>query len=343
MLRSILVPSILALIVATPFLFSKSNTKRTGLGTGPGNYQAQYGGYSRGLSATLPNSQNFGNLQRQNGANPFHQANATLGSNTNGSLNSQSAPIGNPGLAALDNPALRQPIAATAIAPGFPNTQPIPMGQPIPGGLPAGLPGGFSGQGTQPDLSQWTPDFGAAQTFVLPGNAHGPDLNAQPLEFLPVTNFEEIFRFDINPTWIKQRWKRVSTSPGERDFHGLRVALITGTNSWDLHGSLTYYLDTSQRVQRITFRGWTGDSTKVVSLLTQRYQFRPQQTHWAGFYIAGTKRKTTGGLLMQHPTVIQTDNPVQQVAIVLEINNPSGKSVLSHDFHSLIEGSLSTR
>lgn len=319
MLRSLLVPSILALIVATPFLFSKSNTKRAGVRTGPTNYQAGYGGAGR--PTFLPSSQSLGNLRRPNGANPFHQANATIGSNTSHPLNSQSAPLGNPNLTALDNPALQQPTHQI----GFPNVPPV-------GVLP--------GQGLPPDLSQWTPDYGAAQTFVLTGNAHGPDLNAQPLDFLPVTNFEEIFRFDVNQNWIKQRWKRVSTSPGERNLHGLRVALITGTNSWDLHGSLTYYLDASQRVQRITFRGWTGDATKLVNLLTQRYQFRPRQTHWAGFYIAQKKRTTTGGLLMQHPTVIQTDNPVQQVAIVLEINNPAGKSVLSQDFHSLIEGSL---
>lgn len=330
MFRSILVPSILAFIVATPFLFSKSNTKPAGSRTGAANYQAGYNGAgtSNGLPAILPSSQSFGNLQGANGASPFHQANATIGSNTSHSLNSQSAPIGNPNLAAFDNPALGQPVGSAAPQVVFPNGQPI---------------GGFPVHGVQPDFSQWTPDYGAAQTFVLPGNAHGPNLNAKPLEFLPVTNFEEIFRFDVNQTWIKQRWKRVSTSPGDRGLHGLRVALITGTNSWDLHGSLTYYLDSSQRVQRITFRGWTGDPTKLVNLLTQRYQFSPQQTHWAGFYIAQKRRTPTGGLLMQHPTVIQTDNPVQQVAIVLEINNPAGKSVLSQDFHSLIEGSLSTQ
>jgi len=329
MLRSLFIPSILALIVATPFLFSKSNTKQPGVPTGPVAQQAGYAGTGSGIPAILPSTQSFGNLQGTNGTtNPFQRANASIGSSTNYSVNSQNAPIGNPNLAGLDNPALGQSLGSVMPQVAFPTGPAI---------------GGWPGQGIQPDFSQMTPDFGAAQTFVLPGNAQGPNLNAQPLEFLPVTNFEEVFRFDVNPTWIKQRWKRVSTSPGEPGLHGLRVALITGTNSWDLHGSLTYYLDASQRVQRITFRGWAGDATKLVSLLTQRYQFRPQQTHWAGFYIAQNKRTPTGGLLMQHPTVIQTDNPVQQVAIVLEINNPAGKSVLSPDFHSLIEGSMSTR
>ena len=328
MLRTLLVPSILALIVATPFLFSKSNTKQKGAGTGAAAYQTGFGNSGNGMPSILPSAQSVGGQYSAGGTNPFYQANATIGSSgSNTSLNSQSAPIGNPNLVTVDNPALGQVIASPQF--GFP---------PV-----AGVPGGWPGQGIQPDFSGMTPDFGAAQTFVLPGNAHGPNLSAQPLEFLPVTNFEEIFRFNIDQNWIKRRWKRVSTSPGDAGLHGLRVALITGTNSWDLHGSLTYYLDTSQRVQRITFRGWSGDATKLTNLLTQKYGFRPQQTHWAGFYIAQKKRTPTGGLLMQHPTVIQTDNPVQQIAIVLEINNPAGKSVLSRDFHSLIEGSMRTR
>ena len=328
MFRTLFIPSILALIVATPFLFSKSNSKRTGVRNGAAAYQTGYGETGNGLPSILPSSQSFGGQYSAGGTNPFYQANATIGSDGSGTaLNSQTAPIGNPNLAAFDNPALGHVIPTTG-GPQF-------AFPPVAGGWP--------GQGIQPDFSGMTPDYGAAQTFVLPGNAHGPNLSAQPLEFLPVTNFEEIFRFDISQNWIKQRWKRVSTSPGDAGLHGLRVALITGTNSWDLHGSLTYYLDTSQRVQRITFRGWSGDATKLTNLLTQKYGFRPQQTHWAGFYIAQKKRTPTGGLLMQHPTVIQTDNPVQQIAIVLEINNPAGKSVLSRDFHSLIEGSMRTR
>ncbi len=337
MLRSILVPPILALIVATPFLFSKSNSKQTDVQSwqsGSTNYQAGYdsAGNPRGIPTALPNARTVNGHQQ--GTSPFYQANAQgsamrrSNDALNSPLNSQNAPIGNPSLIGADNPALGQ------VNPW------VGMPQAFPAASGAGI---WSGQGIPPNFNGMTPDYGAAQTFVLPGNAHGPDFTAQPLEFLPVTNFEEIFRFDVTPNWIKQRWKRVSTSPGEKGLHGLRVALITGTNSWDLHGSLTYYLDASQRPQRITFRGWAGDATKLTNLLTQKYGFRPQQTHWAGFYIAQKKRTPTGGMLMQHPTVIQTDNPVQQVAIVLEINNPAGKSVLSQEFHSLIQGSMSTR
>ena len=70
------------------------------------------------------------------------------------------------------------------------------------------------------------PDYGSAQYFVLPGDANGPNFNAQPLPFVPVMDFAEILRFDLNPNWIKQRWNRVSTSPGEDGLQGFRVALV---------------------------------------------------------------------------------------------------------------------
>ena len=130
------------------------------------------------------------------------------------------------------------------------------------------------------------PDMMAAQTVILPGNEFGPDLTAKPLEFLPITDFSEIFRFNVTPNWVKGRWKRISTNPGEDGLQGMRVALVTGVNSWDLHGSLTYYFDNSKKCQRITFRGWTGDPSRFLNMLTQRFDFEAQETHLAGFYLA---------------------------------------------------------
>ena len=184
-----------------------------------------------------------------------------------------------------------------------------------------------------------TPDLRSAQTLIFPGNEFGPDLNAQPLEFLPITDFGEIFRFDISPDWVKSRWKRISTNPGDDDLQGLRVALVTGVNSWDLHGSLTYFFDASKQCQRITFRGWTGDPHRLLTLLSQRFGFEAQKTQLAGFYLARKFWKTTGGLLMKHPPVIYAENPTEQLAIVMEINNPAGRTKLSDDFQSLIDGS----
>ena len=182
------------------------------------------------------------------------------------------------------------------------------------------------------------PDFAKAETVVYPGDANGPDLSAQPMSFNPTIDLSSLFRFDITEQSITSRWDRVSTSPLDQGLHGMRVAVVTGTNSWDLHGSLTYFFDATHRLQRITFRGWTGDPTRLVQTLQQQHKFRARPTHWAVLYLA--KR---GGLLMKHPAVIDKSNPVQQLALILEINNPGGKTPLSNDFQSLLPAALATQ
>lgn len=166
----------------------------------------------------------------------------------------------------------------------------------------------------------------------------GVDLSMPPMEFVPAANLEEIFNFDISANWIKNRWKRVSTSPGGDGLHGLRVALVTGTNAWDLHGSLTYYFDQNQKCQRITFLGWTGDGSRMEAMLTQKYGFRSQATHLAGLLLRKSVWETTGALILQYPAVIRTDNPVQQVAILFEMNNPKSRFVISEEVGLQIKG-----
>lgn len=191
------------------------------------------------------------------------------------------------------------------------------------------------------DFSNMTPDYGAAQTFVFPGNELGPDLTAEPLEYLPVQDFSEIFQFNLTKSWVQRRWKRISTNPTDfrNEFSGMRIPLVTGTNTWDLHGSLTYYFDNQQQLQRITFRGWTGDPQKLLNLLTSQYQFKPQPTTLAGFYLGETRRKTHGGIMLKSPPVIDANNPFQQYGIVMEMNRPEGQSELSDEYRRLIAGS----
>ncbi len=179
------------------------------------------------------------------------------------------------------------------------------------------------------------PPAAVNHSVILPGNAYGPNFAAIPLEFMPVTNLAEIFRFDVNPDWVKQRWDRASFRTGESDLSGLRVPLVTGVNTNDLFGSLTYYFDSNQRVQKITFRGWSGNPDVLVNFVTSRFQFRKQPTSAAGLYVAGSRRKKTGVLLLQYPTVIQASNPTQQVAILLEINNPNGSLQISNEVAAL--------
>lgn len=183
-----------------------------------------------------------------------------------------------------------------------------------------------------------TPDFAKTQTLIFAGDANGPDLSSAPMSFTPTIDLASLFRFDISESWVTQRWQRVSTCPADQGLHGLRVALVTGTNSWDLHGALTYYFDSGHRLQRITYRGWTGDANRLLQILQQQHQLAPQPTHWAGVYLS--KRS---GLLMKRPAVIDKSNAVQQLALILELNNPAGSSTLSADFQSLSRAAIVSR
>ncbi len=171
---------------------------------------------------------------------------------------------------------------------------------------------------------------------ILPGTSQGPDFNAVPLEFMPVTNLNEIFRFDINAAWVRQRWDRVSTTAGGQGLQGLRVALVTGVNTQDLFGSLTYFFDANQVPQKITFRGWTGDPNSLIQFVTQGFGFKKQPTSAAGLYIAKSWQKSTGVLFLQNASVARANHPTQQVAVLLEFNNPNGPYLLTTEVASLV-------
>ena len=170
-----------------------------------------------------------------------------------------------------------------------------------------------------------------ANTTVLPGDGNGPYGNAIPLEFMPITNLGEIIRFDVSPEWVRQRWERASLTDGDIGLTGMRVPLVTGVNANDLFGSLTYYFDSQQTVQRITFQGWAGDPSRMVGFLTSSYGFKNQPTSAAGLYVTKRFGYSTGVLYMQHSNVIQRSNPTQQVAMMLEVNNPNGPYRLSQE------------
>lgn len=198
----------------------------------------------------------------------------------------------------------------------------------------AGIETGFNPARDAGSLSP--PPLPIESDVILPGNEFGPDQNAIPLEFMPITNLAEIFRFDVKPDWVSQRWQRVSNSAGGPGLAGMRVPLVTGVNSDDLFGSLTYFFDANQQLQQITFRGWSGNPTGLVNLMTSRYGLKNQPTTGASLYVAGDSDEQKGILYLQQPNVVSSNNPSQRYAILLELNNPAGPTTLSQQATSLL-------
>ena len=89
-----------------------------------------------------------------------------------------------------------------------------------------------------------------------------------------VMHFGQIFRFDLTPDHVMQRWQRVSAGLSDMDLHGYRVPLVTGIEETDLAGSLTYYFDPKQRVRRIAFFGTTANPTRLVEFLQTQLRYR---------------------------------------------------------------------
>ncbi len=89
-----------------------------------------------------------------------------------------------------------------------------------------------------------------------------------------ISNFGDVFRFDLSPQAITQKWSRVSTGLGDLRFQGYRVPLVTGTDESDLAGSLTYYFDGQPKARRITFLGSTGNPQRLIEFMTKNFGFR---------------------------------------------------------------------
>ncbi len=326
MLRSILLPTLIACAIAFPLLYQKSTSRSL-------NPQGQND--HRDFSYYVSNPQGSVNANRNYPTNASNSSYTPLGAAQPSipvtPASAQRSIFGGPAQSVPTAPQIAMPQLAGPSSPA--TSMPVTMQ-----GSSAG--GGFltTSSVSNPgfDFSQMTPDYGAVETLTFRGNAYGPDLTAQPMQFVPVSNFQEIFRFDVSPTWAKQRWERLTTIPAENGLHGLRTALVTGTNSWDLNGALTYFFDQNHRTQRITFRGWVGDPSRLIDLATKQFGLQPRPTHWAGLYVAKFGAAETGGLLMKDPDSIDRRNQVQRTAVIMELNQPAGGFKLSKEFRGFM-------
>ncbi|PHS18340.1 MAG: hypothetical protein COA78_02410 [Blastopirellula sp.] len=150
-------------------------------------------------------------------------------------------------------------------------------------------------------------------------------------------SLQEALNFEATPRWIMARWPRVSTTLADLNLEGLRVPLVTGTEVNDLAGSLTYYFDRNQRVQRITFRGQTGDDRKIIQMLTSKpFEFQREPSLGAGLYMTRWNGKPTSIFRVTNAPVIYASSPHSRHQVELEINRPSKYYSLSPDMQAIV-------
>jgi hypothetical protein len=163
------------------------------------------------------------------------------------------------------------------------------------------------------------PTGAAADLPPLPGGA-------ELLAKAPTHNdLAEIFRWDVTTAWILARWPRVSAGLSEVEMQGYRVPLVTGTATDDLAGSLTYYFNKRQRVQRITFFGTTGDSRRLVALLATKFGFVRELNDDPSLFLYRVRegRKVLSELRIKPAHVVRSDEPYSRFDVALLIERPA--------------------
>jgi hypothetical protein len=151
-----------------------------------------------------------------------------------------------------------------------------------------------------------------------------------PLEGTRSVSLEEVFRFDVTREWVYERWARKSTALAELGSYGIRVPLVTGTQIHDLAGSLTYFFDSAGKVQRISFKGNTGDTTRIVMLAVQRHGMQQQNSQFVGEQVFEVRRgdDVFSELRTRPSSVLWSSSPHESFAVELDLQGPNATTPL---------------
>ncbi len=140
----------------------------------------------------------------------------------------------------------------------------------------------------------------------------------------PISDFLEIFNFDITPDWVEAHWSCV-TLVGPLSTRGYRVPISTGPTSSDLVGSLTYYFNNRLELEKITFEGFTGDLDRLlISLKYFQMSKRTTSDPNAILYLSENQANGQQSFLKTYFRLFPKDekNPNKKFWITMELYPP---------------------
>jgi hypothetical protein len=139
-----------------------------------------------------------------------------------------------------------------------------------------------------------------------------------------VIPLEQVLRWEVTPAWIMSSWPRVTTALPDLDMQGYRIAYVSGTTETDIAGSLSYYFDGSQRLQRISFSGSTGDARRLVQFLMKQHQFERRLGSDPSTYLYQVEDggKALSELRIKAVPVVRSGSPLGRFEVVMEIRRP---------------------
>ena len=230
----------------------------------------------------------------------------------------------------------------------YPPTAGMPAGQPSGAGIPAGHfvhstnppiteshrgPNNIVPGGTQ---QLWDYTLGVPSLDQL--GAHPQQLGGGA-----VHDLREVLRFDIHPSWLPQRFSRVTTVLSNVQFDGLRVPLITGTKPSDLAGTLTYYFDPGQNLQRINLHALTGDPSSLAMLMTQFYGLQPEHSLGGQLYTSRWNNRVSSVLHVAPAPIIYAGADHSRYIVFLELNQTGANFALSEEAGSFLQNVQATQ
>jgi|GEM_PF-832062 len=193
-------------------------------------------------------------------------------------------------------------------------------------------PAALSGYSSQPIMAQPTM---ASPTMAgaAPGSASGVQ---------NISDFREVLRFDIGPSFVTSRFQRITTVASSTQFDVLRVPFVSGTRPSDITGSLTYFFDAHQTVQRIQLQGTTGDPAVLTQLMVSYYHLKPETSLGGQMFTTRWNTRVTSMLLVGLAPVIYADSNYGKFSVFLELNQPSHQYGLSDEANQILMRSQAT-
>jgi len=124
---------------------------------------------------------------------------------------------------------------------------------------------------------------------------------------------------------------------------GVRVPLITGTQSKDIAGSLTYYFDASQALKRINLHGLAGDPTSLAALMVQFYQLKPEQSLGGQLFTTRWNNRVTSVMHIAPAPIIYAGADHSKYIVFLELNQPDNQYGLSDEASGILRTAQATQ
>ena len=177
---------------------------------------------------------------------------------------------------------------------------------------------------------------------VLGSPGGGSTISGPTLVGRPVSDLREVLRFDISPQWVTDRFSRVTTVLADLQLDGLRVPMVTGTGPDDLAGSISYYFDQSDRLQRVMLHGFTGDPNAVITAMTEHYGLQSEPSLEAGVYTKRWNGMPVHFLRITRAPIVYSDALHHKFTVFLELNQPDLRYGISPEAQRIVASDRST-